>query len=83
MLTAISEAIIQNNGPRKILLADFGDLEAEFLAFLRPLNFGNLKLFFCVTSYFSFSKTVIRGLRIKVFGKNANKRQISVLLVEI
>jgi hypothetical protein len=53
------------------------------LAFLRPLNFGNLKLFFCVTSYFSFSKTVIRGLRIKVFGKNANKRQIPVLLVEI
>ena len=27
MLTAISAAIIQNNGPRKIFLADFGDLE--------------------------------------------------------
>ena len=83
ILTAINAAIIQNKGPRRIFLAEGGDFAAGFLPLLSPLNLGSLKLFFCVTSYISFSETVIRGLRIKVFGKNANKWQISVLLIEI
>jgi hypothetical protein len=48
--------MIQNRGPRRIFLADGGDFVAGFLPLLSPLNLGNLKLFFCVTSYIAFFK---------------------------
>jgi hypothetical protein len=46
-------------------LAVCGDGFAGFLAFLNPLNLGILIFFFLDTSYFTFLKHLIEGLKNK------------------
>ena len=65
ILTAISAAIIQKSGPRKMRLAVCGDGFTGFLALLNPLNLGILNFFFLDTSYFTFLKHLIEGLKNK------------------
>ena len=54
ILTATSAAIIQNSGPRRILLANCGDGLAAFFPLLNPFSLGIFTFFFCATYYFSF-----------------------------
>ncbi len=65
ILTAISAAIIQKSGPRKIRFAACGVGFTGFLAVLNPLSLGILNFFFLDTSYFTFLKQLIEGLKNK------------------